>query len=142
LADPIIGLIITLAIFGIVWQSATAVFVRMLDGVEPSVTAEIHHAAEHTPGILQVLDVRARWLGHRLNAEVDVVLDGTVTVRKADAITAQFERALFQHLPALASVRIRVRSPDSVPQAAHSEVPMAISMHESSSRAGTGSAAR
>ena len=35
LADPIIGLLITVAIFGIVWQSARAVFTRLLDGVEP-----------------------------------------------------------------------------------------------------------
>ena len=35
LADPIVGLLITLAILGIVWQSAKAVFTRMLDGVEP-----------------------------------------------------------------------------------------------------------
>jgi hypothetical protein len=30
LADPIVGLLITIAIFGIVWQSATAVLTRML----------------------------------------------------------------------------------------------------------------
>ena len=35
LADPIIGLLITIAIFGIVWQSAKSVLTRMLDGVEP-----------------------------------------------------------------------------------------------------------
>ena len=35
LADPIIGLLITVAIFGIVWQSSRAVITRMLDGVEP-----------------------------------------------------------------------------------------------------------
>jgi cation diffusion facilitator family transporter len=33
-ADPIIGLVITVAILGIVWQSVKAVFSRMLDGVE------------------------------------------------------------------------------------------------------------
>ena len=37
LADPIVGLVITVMIFGIVWQSAKAVFSRMLDGVEPEV---------------------------------------------------------------------------------------------------------
>ncbi|MER9951218.1 cation diffusion facilitator family transporter, partial [Mesorhizobium sp. M0047] len=33
LADPIIGLLITVAIFAIVWQSSKAVLTRMLDGV-------------------------------------------------------------------------------------------------------------
>src|SRR5215207_9964888 len=37
-ADPIVGLLITVAIFGIVWQSARSVLTRMLDGVEPGIT--------------------------------------------------------------------------------------------------------
>ena len=45
LADPIIGLVITVVILGIVWQSATAVLTRMLDGVEPEMISEIRHAA-------------------------------------------------------------------------------------------------
>jgi cation diffusion facilitator family transporter len=112
LADPIIGLIITLSIFGIVWQSAKAIFTRMLDGIDPGITADIRHAAEHVPGIRQVLGVRARWLGHRLNAELDVALDGTATLHETDVITAQFERELFQHMPALSAVHIRVRPHD------------------------------
>src|SRR6185295_6793891 len=58
LADPIIGLLITLAILGIVWQSARAVFTRMLDGVEPRVIYEIRHAAEHVAEIKQVVEVK------------------------------------------------------------------------------------
>lgn len=45
---------------GIVWQSARAVITRTLDAVEPGTTAEIRHAAEHAPGIVCVLDARAR----------------------------------------------------------------------------------
>lgn len=109
LADPIVGLLITLAIFGIVWQSAKAIFTRMLDGVEPEITHEIRHAAEHVPGILQVVDVRARWLGHRLQANIDVALEGTSTLISADSIVSQYERELSQHVPALAAAHIRAR---------------------------------
>ena len=51
LADPIIGLLITLAILGIVCQSAKAVFTRMLDGIAPGTADEIRHAAEHVAGV-------------------------------------------------------------------------------------------
>ncbi|MBN9560373.1 MAG: cation transporter [Alphaproteobacteria bacterium] len=109
LADPIIGLIITVAIFGIVWQSAKAVFTRLLDGVEPGVVAEIIHAAEHVSAVRKVLNVRARWLGHRLTTELDVaVADGT-TVREAGAISGEVEAALADHVPALATAHVRVR---------------------------------
>lgn len=112
LADPIVGLLITVAIFGIVWQSAKAVFTRMLDGIEPEVIAEMRHAAEHMTGIRRVLDVRARWLGHRLYGELDVALDGVMTVADAETVITAFERELHAHLPALAAARIRVRPHD------------------------------
>lgn len=112
LADPIVGLLITLAIFGIVWQSAKAVFTRLLDGVDPSLTAEIRHAAEHVPAIRQVLGVRARWLGHQLHADLDVAIDGAATLREAAAATARLEHELSEHVPAVSAARIRVRPHD------------------------------
>ncbi len=109
LADPIIGLLITIAILGIVWQSAKAVFTRMLDGVEPSVTQEIRHVAEHVPLVRQVLNVRARWIGHRLTAELDLAFDDALSLQEAHKITTDFEAELYEHVPALASARIRAR---------------------------------
>jgi cation diffusion facilitator family transporter len=114
LADPIVGLLITVAIFGIVWQSAKAIFTRMLDGVDPETTDEIRHAAEHVPGIRQVIDVRARWLGHRLRADIDVALEGATTLTAAEAVVSQFERELVEHIPALSAAHIRVRPFDAV----------------------------
>ena len=58
LADPIVGLIITVMIFGIVWQSARAVFTRLLDGVDPDITAELRHSIEHVPGIVGIDNVQ------------------------------------------------------------------------------------
>jgi cation diffusion facilitator family transporter len=81
LADPIIGLIITAMILGIVWQSAKAVLTKMLDGVERPAIGELRHAAQHARGVLGVESVRARWLGHRLQAEMRLTVD-----RKGTAI--------------------------------------------------------
>lgn len=110
LADPIVGLLITLAILGIVWQSSKAVLTRMLDGVEPSVLEEIRHAAGHVPGIKSLLDVRARWLGHRLTAELDATVDGELKMKEADRLVARLEHELMDHLPALVAVRVRTRA--------------------------------
>lgn len=62
LADPIVGLLITLAIVQIVWQSSKAVFTRVLDGVEPEIVEEIRDFAGHASGVEKVTDVRALWL--------------------------------------------------------------------------------
>ncbi len=109
LADPIVGLLITVMIFGIVWQSARAVFTRMLDGTEPEIPGEVAHAAEHVPGVRQVSDVRARWMGHRLAIELDMEVDPNTTVQQADAIAAKLENELRGHLPALNRTLIRPR---------------------------------
>lgn len=113
LADPIVGLLITLAIFGIVWQSARSVLTRMLDGVEPGILDEIDHAAAHVPGVIGVHAVQARWLGHKLHAEMSAHLDEKVTVAEAQVIVAAMKAELFEHLPVLSQVSIRIEAPAS-----------------------------
>jgi cation diffusion facilitator family transporter len=106
LADPIVGLLITIAIFGIVWQSARSVLTRMLDGIEPGVMAEIRHAAEHVPGA-RIVEAKARWIGHRLHADIAISADETLPLSEASKITAALEDELFEHMPALAAANVR-----------------------------------
>lgn len=80
LADPIIGLLIAAAILVIVWQSGKVMFTRLLDGVEPGIIEELHHTASHVPGVEQVAQVRARWIGHRLHAEINAAVSPELSV--------------------------------------------------------------
>jgi cation diffusion facilitator family transporter len=107
LADPIVGLLITVAIFGIVWQSARSVLTRMLDGVEPGLVGEIRHAAEHVKGVGKVVDAKARWVGHKLHADVTIAVNDSLTVAEANGISASLQRELFAHLPALEAANVR-----------------------------------
>jgi divalent metal cation (Fe/Co/Zn/Cd) transporter len=100
LADPIVGMLITIAIFGIVWQSARAVLTRMLDGVEPRIIDDIRHAAAHVPG-LRLHEARARWLGHRLRAELLVSADPALPLADAVGLADALRNELRAHLPAL-----------------------------------------
>lgn len=108
LADPIVGLLITLAIVRIVWDSGRAVFTRLLDGVEPEVVAEIKHALTHLPGVAAVSEVRVRWLGHRLHAEVNLAVDSTLSITAAHAIATQARHELLHHLNYLSNATIHV----------------------------------
>src|SRR5829696_1129100 len=98
LADPIVGLLITAAILGIVWQSGKAVFTRLLDGVEPEVLEEIRHATGHVSGVEDVAEVRARWLGHRLRAEVNVAVSPELSVAEGHAIARKVNHQLLHEL--------------------------------------------
>ena len=108
LADPIVGLLITIAIVQIVWQSSKSIFARMLDGVEPAVIDEIREAASRAKGVEKVTDVRARWLGHRLHAELNVAVASDLSVAKAHAIAKEVEHELMLHLNYLSSVIVHV----------------------------------
>jgi len=106
LADPIVGLIITIAILAIVWQSANAVIRRMLDGVEPSIVRELSHAAEHESGVKDVESVRARWLGHRLYAEMTLIVDPALSVMDIRKLADDIRGHAQDHLAALESLHV------------------------------------
>ena len=108
LADPLVGLLIAAAILVIVWQSGKAVFTRLLDGVEPGALEEVRHAASHVPGVEEVSEVRARWLGHRLHAEVNVAVDPDLSVAEGHAIAREVNHQLLHHLSYLSGAVIHV----------------------------------
>ena len=108
LADPIVGLVITVAIFGIVIQSGKQIFSRMLDGIDPHIIDEIRHAAAHVAEVKEVTDVRARWLGHRTHAEVNMTLSSQITLADAHAIAEEVRHQLLHHLKYLSLVVIHV----------------------------------
>ncbi|MGH8475439.1 MAG: cation diffusion facilitator family transporter [Methylococcales bacterium] len=108
LADRIVGLLITIAIVQIVWQSGKVVFARMLDGVEPHIIDEIREAAGHTGSVEKVTDVRARWLGHRLHAELNVAVASQHSVAEGHAIAKEVRHELLHHLGYLSSVIVHI----------------------------------
>jgi cation diffusion facilitator family transporter len=107
-ADPLAGLIISAAIAVLVWQSAREIILRMLDGVEIESLDAIGQAAEHVAGVKEVTDVRARWIGHRLYADVNVSVAADLSVSDGHAIAKEVRHQLFHHLPHLGGVSVHV----------------------------------
>jgi cation diffusion facilitator family transporter len=108
LADPIVGALITIAIAQIVWQSAKAVFTRALDGVDPKIIDELMHAATHVRGVEKVTDVRARWLGHRLHAEMNVAVAPQLSVEEGHALAKEVRHEAMHHFGYLSNVVIHI----------------------------------
>ncbi|HEV8723789.1 MAG TPA: cation diffusion facilitator family transporter [Candidatus Binatia bacterium] len=108
LADPIVGLVITVAILAIVWESGKNVFTRLLDGVDPEVTDEITHALNHAQGVRGVTEIRLRWSGHRLLAEVNLGVSRELSVTEGHAIAVEARHQLLHKLPYLANVTIHI----------------------------------
>ena len=108
LADPIIGILMTLLILRIVWESAAAVFTRLLDGVDPEVVDEIRAEASRSSGVEDVSEVRVRWLGHRMHAELNVAVGQELSVEEGHNIANQVRHDLLHKLKFLSGVTIHV----------------------------------
>ena len=108
LADPIVGLLITVIILRIVRESGKSVFTRLLDGVNPEVIHEIQHAAIHVAGVGDVTEVRVRWLGHRLYAELNIAVHQDLSVEKGHAIAKDVRHELLHHLRYLSNATIHI----------------------------------
>jgi cation diffusion facilitator family transporter len=123
LADPIIGLLITLAILPIVWESGKAVFTRLLDGVDPEVIDEITHAIKHAQGVREVTEARLRWSGHRLLAEINLAVNPKLSVAEGHAIAVEARHQLLHSLPYLSNVIVHV-DPEDLSGEKHHSIPL------------------
>ncbi|HEX8970569.1 cation diffusion facilitator family transporter [Oryzihumus sp.] len=101
LADPIIGLLITVAIALVLRDAAREVYRRLMDAVDPQLVATAETVLQSVPGVLDVGQLRMRWIGHELHADADVVLDPELSLGEAHQLTVHAERELTQALPRL-----------------------------------------
>ncbi len=69
---------------------------------------EIRHAAGHAEGVEDVSEVRARWLGHRLRAEVNVAVDPGLSVEEGHAVAREVNHRLMHELSYLDSAVVHV----------------------------------
>ncbi|MGW3764653.1 cation diffusion facilitator family transporter [Streptomyces sp. NPDC005131] len=111
LADPIVGLLITLAILMALKDAAKEVFRRLMDAVDPALvdtalvdTAE--NALRAVAGVRDVGQLRMRWIGHALRAEADIVVDPRLTVVEAHSLAVAAEHALIHAVPRLTAATV------------------------------------
>jgi cation diffusion facilitator family transporter len=106
LADPIVGLIITVAILAVLRTAVRDVFRRLIDGVDPDLVDTAEAVLAGQEGVRSVYSVRLRWTGHRLHADAELDVDPTLSVVAAHRIAHNGEHDLMHALPKLATAII------------------------------------
>ncbi|CPS13772.1 transporter ydbO [Mycobacteroides abscessus] len=101
LADPIIGLVITVAILAVLRTAVRDVFRRLMDGVDPALVDAAETALAAQPGVRTVRSVRLRWIGHRLHADAELDIDPDVSLVEAHRIAHVAEHELTHAVPKL-----------------------------------------
>jgi len=108
LADPIVGLVISVAILRIVVETSKSVFSRLLDGVEPEVPDDVRKVASIIDGVEDVAEVRVRWLGHKMLAEVNIAVDPTLSAEAGHDIAEDVHHRLLHELKYLSNATVHV----------------------------------
>ena len=80
----------------------------MLDGVDPDLVDKIRDEATHVRGVLDVNEIRVRWIGHQLHAEVNITVDKVISIEEGHQIANQVQHELIHHLQFLSKVIIHV----------------------------------
>jgi len=105
-ADPVVGLLITVAILGVGWQAGRQVLRRLMDSVDPELTDTAIATIKTVPGVLGTGEIRLRWIGHRLRAECEILIDPAASVVAAHEVAANTEHALIHAIPRLVAATV------------------------------------
>ena len=105
-ADPVAGLVITVAILTVLRQAAREIYRRLMDAVDPALVDQVEQTLAATRGVLGVGQIRLRWIGHDLRAECEVLVDGGASAVQAHQVAVDAEHGLLHALPRLAAALV------------------------------------
>ena len=105
-ADPLAGLVVTVAILAVLRSAAREVLGRLMDAVDPGLVEHAEEVLSHVEGVQRVGSLRLRWIGHSLHAEADLVVDQDLTVARGHSIAEAARHSLLEQVPRLTSATI------------------------------------
>jgi len=85
-----------------------------MDAVDPGLVEQASAAVSSVTGAGTVRELRIRWIGHTLRAEVDVTVDPTLTVVEAHDLAHHAERHLLADVKRLTAATVHTS-----PEGAH-----------------------
>lgn len=114
LADPLIGLVISLAIFAVLRQAAKEVFGRMMDRVDEHLVDDAEALVAGIEGVIAIDRLRMRWVGHDLLADIDVRADRSLDLVQAHDLADKVRDRLLATVSRLVDVTVHISPNDLV----------------------------
>lgn len=121
IVDPIIGLLIGVAILFITKDATVAMWYRLMDAIEPEYLAQAEEIIRKQPRVKELRRLRMRWTGHRISADVCIAVEPHLTTVESHHIAEHLRHDLFHEVPYLADVTVHV-DPWSPDPATHHEM--------------------
>jgi len=104
--DPIIGILIGIAIVFVTRDAARAIWYRLMDAVDPELIERVEQIIGEHDDVKGIQRLQMRWLGHRMVAEMTLALDPNLSIVQSEAITDHISHHLYHALPTLAEATI------------------------------------
>lgn len=120
LADPIIGLLIGVAILFITWDATKRIWGRLMDSVDPALVSGVEAAIGEQPGVAAVERLRMRWVGHQLFGDLVMTASSTAD---PDAVKHAVRHAIAHAAPKLTDLTIELTAPNAAPASHRAEGP-------------------
>jgi len=114
-ADPLVGLLITVAILAVLRTAARDIYRRLMDAVDPALLDTAERTLAGLPRVQEVRQIRMRWIGHELHADADLDIDDTATSGEAHQLAYDAEHQLIHAIPRLTAAVIHAYPPSGHP---------------------------
>lgn len=108
LADPVAGLVIAVLMVMVLVGTTREVYRRLMDAVDPALVDQAEAVVTGVAGVCQADQVRVRWIGHELRAEVSLVVDPSLSVGEGHQVAERVRHALLDGVPRLSSALVHV----------------------------------
>lgn len=108
IVDPIVGILIGIAILFITRDAAVSMWYRLMDSIEPEILEKAEKIVNDNNQVQKLHRMRMRWIGSRLHAEATIGVDGSLTTLQSHDIAESVRHDLFHKFDKLSEVIVHV----------------------------------
>jgi cation diffusion facilitator family transporter len=108
IVDPIVGILMGIAIVFITRDAIVAMWYRLMDAIDPRLYEQSEQTLTRHKTIKSVEQLRLRWVGHALYLEARLALDSTLTTAEADKVVGAVCHDLYHTIPNLTDTMISI----------------------------------
>ena len=106
--DPIIGLLIGIAIVFITWEAMKTIWYRLMDAVDPELIDRAETVISENVAVLEIRRIRMRWVGHCLHAEIYISVNSDLKTSESHQIAEQVRHVLYHEFPEITEINVHI----------------------------------
>ncbi len=122
IADPLVGLLITVTILFVLRQATGQMVARLMDAIEPEIVDQVEATVRSVPEVQDLSRLRVRWVGHTLEASMAITVDCDMTVSRGHRVAEEVRHRLLHDVARLDTVAVHVNPCDHSGEDPHAEL--------------------